>query len=173
MSILYRVTQFWWNVTADALPESARGEIVATLSGPEMDLFTCFEEQGQWHAYRVFRTLRHAGHCQPNLLAAALLHDVGKTREPLSIWDRVLIVIVETLLPSQIDTWGRGGAQGWKRPFVVRAQHARWGAEMAQAAGSDPVTVKLILRHQDELRSGPATVEDEMLLLLQWADDQN
>ena len=160
-------------MTAQPLPEFACLEISAVLNGSELDLFARFEESDQWHAYRVYRTLRDAGRSQPNLLAAALLHDVGKTREPLSPWDRVLIVIVEALTPKMLVKWGHGEARGWKRPFVVRAQHARWGAEMAEAAGSAPEMINLILRHQTDLRRGPAAVEDEMLLLLQRADDEN
>lgn len=169
----YRLTQFWWNVTAQPLPEPACLEIAAVLSRSELDLFARFDESDQWHAYRVYRALREADHSQPNLLAAALLHDVGKTREPLSPWDRVLVVIVEASMPKQLVKWGQGEARGWKRPFVVRSQHARWGAEMAESAGSDPPTVNLILRHQDKLGNGTATIEDELLLLLQRADDQN
>jgi putative nucleotidyltransferase with HDIG domain len=173
VSIRYRLTQFWWNVTAQPLPEPACLEIAAVLNRSELKLFAHFEESDQWHAFRVYCTLRDAGHSQPKLLAAALLHDVGKTRESLSPLDRVFVVIVGALMPKQLDKWGHGEARGWKRPIIVRAQHARWGAEMAEAAGSAPETVNLILRHQDELRTGPATVADEMLILLQWADDQN
>jgi hypothetical protein len=173
VNIRYRLTQFWWNVTAQPLPEPACLEITAVLNQSELDLFARFEESDQWHAYRVYRTLGDAGHSEPNLLAAALLHDVGKTRESLSPWDRALAVIVEALMPRQLDKWGQGEARGWKRPFVVGAQHARWGAEMTEVAGSAPEMVNLILRHQDDLRSGPVTVEDELLLLLQRADDQN
>ena len=138
-----------------------------------MDLFERYEENDKWHAYRVCKTLKEAGHTRSELLAAALLHDVGKTRVALSAWDRTLIVVVEALLPKHADVWGQGEALGWRRPFVVRSQHPRWGAEMAKAADSAPLTVNLIDRHQDTLQGQLTTVEEEMLRQLQWADDQN
>jgi len=67
---------------------------------------------------------------------------------------------------------------GWRRPFVVKAQHAAWGAEMAANAGSDPLTVWLIEHHQDVLAPLKASEEvgteaERLLRQLQWADDHN
>ncbi len=84
-----------------------------------------------------------------------------------------MVVIGGVLFPQKILAWGQGKAEGWKRPFVVKVQHPVWGAEMAQAAGSSERVVNLIRRHQDPLPSKPSLVEDELLCLLQWADDQN
>ena len=36
-----------------------------------------------------------------------------------------------------------------RRPFIARARHPQWGAEMA-AAGSRPAVIDLIRRHQDK-----------------------
>jgi hypothetical protein len=116
--------------------------------------------------------LREAGYNHPDLLAAALLHDVGKTRYPLSAWDRTVIVVGEKLFPARAKTWGRGAVDSWRRPFVVRACHPAWGAAMAAAAGARPGVVELIDRHQDK----PAeivTETDRLLVYLQWADDRN
>ena len=61
---------------------------------------------------------------------------------------------------------------GWKRAFVVREQHAAWGADLAKRAGSAAEVIELILRHQDTLMANGDEL-DERLMLLQWADDQN
>ena len=173
MSISYRLTQFWWNITAEPLSEPIRQGIAVTLSPAERELFYRFQESDQWHAYRVFTTLKETGQSQPDLLAAALLHDVGKTKVNLSVWDRILIVITELLQPYKVRSWGQGDLQSWKRPFVVRLRHAQWGAEMARSAGSSARTIDLIRRHQDPLAYDPKSIDDEMLRLLQWADDLN
>jgi putative nucleotidyltransferase with HDIG domain len=105
-------------------------------------------------------------------LAAALLHDIGKTRYPLSVWDRILIVVGGALFPGRASAWGNGSLDGWRRPFVVRAHHPAWGAEMAAAAGSRGRVVELIRRHQDELVQERED-DDRLLARLQWADDQS
>lgn len=150
-----------------------RREIAVTLTPAERALFYRFQESDQWHAYRVYNTLKETDQSQPDLLAAALLHDVGKTEVNLSVWDRILIVAAEFLRPEKVESWGQGDLQSWKRPFVVRLRHAHWGAEMARSAGSSALTTDLIRHHQDPLPQNPKSDEDEMLRLLQWADDLN
>ena len=173
VSIAYRLRQFWWNITAEPLPESLRQEIDNSLSSTERELFYRFQENDQWHAYRVYDSLKEAGQSQPDLLTAALLHDVGKTKVNLSVWDRTFIVVTELLKPGKARSWGQGDLQSWKRPFVVRYNHAQWGAEMAQSAGSSDLSIDLIRRHQDPLPEILQSFADELLRILQWADDLN
>ena len=169
----YRVSQLWWNITAEPLPEPLRQEIKISLNPAQRELFYRFQANEQWHAYRVYNYLQEADQSQPDLLAAALLHDVGKTEGQLSTWDRVLVVAAERLMPGKAKSWGQGELRSWKRPFVVRLKHAQWGAELAQSAGSSALTVDLIGRHQDPLPQDSKSIEDELLCLLQWADDLN
>ena len=118
------------------------------------------------------KMLQATGHNDPDLLVAALLHDVGKTKIDISIWHRSIIVLSYALSSRRVASWGEGEAVGWKRPFVVKAQHPAWGAEMADVAGTSSQAVSLIRRHQDVLDTA-VTEEDELLCVLQWADDQN
>jgi len=171
--VRYRLWQFWQIVTAVPLEPSARAEVAAILSPSEMSLFERFALNDQWHSYRVMKLLREAGHDHSALLVAALLHDVGKTKLPLSIWERSLIVLASILLPRQMAVWGQGEAVGWKRPFVVKMQHPVWSAEMATTVGSDPQAIVLIQRHQDPIAPDDQSAEAQLLRLLQWADDQN
>ena len=158
---------------ARPLPQAARETITAVLTPEETALFNQFSLSDQQHSYQVWRTLQAIGQTHPDLLAAALLHDVGKTRAPLSIWQRSLIVLAQTFVPGKTAVWGQGDVESWQRPFVVKLQHPAWGAEMAQTAGSRPLTIELIRRHQDALPETPVTEADHLLRLLQWADDQN
>ena len=172
--LFYRVRQFKQAVSASELSETELAEIRAILSDAEFELFLRFDSGEQGHSYRVMDTLQNAGHDQPELWQAALLHDVGKTRSPLSVWDRSLIVVVKRVMPEKTAVWGQNSTQGWQRPFVVKAQHPAWGAEMAAAAGSSALVVALIRRHQDDLlETAVSEEEDKLLRLLQWADDQN
>lgn len=172
MTLLYRLRQLRHNLAAGPLPAAAQAEIAGPLSEPERALFARYAYADQWHALRVLHMLWDAGYNHPDLLVAALLHDVGKTRYPSSVWDRIVIVVGQALFGRRSERWGHSAPQGWRRPFVVRAQHPAWGAEMAIAAGSRPGVVALIRRHQDKLTDAVGE-EESLLRQLQWADDQN
>jgi len=173
VGLAYRVGQFWRLLKAGPLPDGAWEVITAVLTPTQQQLFARFTPGDQWHSYQVLRTLQDAGHMQPDLQVAALLHDVGKTQARLTLWGRTLIVLTQHLFPSRLVAWGQGAARGWKRPFVIKVQHPVWGAEMAAAAGCSPLAVALIRRHQDVVPETAVSEEDTLLRLLQWADDQN
>ena len=172
MDILYRLGQLWHNMTAQPLSQPELKEITNNLTHQELSLFRQMSQSDQQHAYRVFRLLRDSGQVDVDLLAAALLHDVGKVRGDLSAWDRSIVVLGETFAPQRAKQWGNGDESGWERAFVVREQHAAWGAALAKNVGSRPGVVDLIKRHQDPLPVDDRR-KDERLMLLRWADDQN
>ena len=173
MSGWYRLRQFWQNVTARPLTAVAQSEVSAQLTPAETTLFQQFSSSDQWHSYRVMKTLQAANHIHPDLLTAALLHDVGKTRVPLSVWERSWVVVGQVIWPKKTAVWGQDAPLGWKRPFVVKAQHPAWGADMAAAAGSSELAVGLIRRHQDNVPETAVSEMDRLLRHLQWADNQN
>lgn len=173
MNIRYRLRQFWQLVTARPLPPAAWQDIEAILAPRELALFRRHSPADRQHAYRILCTLQAASHDRPALLAAALLHDVGKTRCRPRPWERVLGTLAERLFPGRVEHWGAGEPRGWRRPFVIRAQHAAWGAEMAAAAGSSPLTVALIRYHQDKDAASGNGETATLLRCLQAADDQS
>lgn len=180
MGIGYRLHQFRQDLFAGPLSDEAKALVVRWLSPAEQALFSRYVLADQWHTIRVARQLLEAGETQPSLIKAALLHDVGKSQLRLTLFDRSIAVLLKKLWPSRARRWGQGEPSGWKRPFVVRAQHAEWGARLAEAAGSDSLTISLIRRHQDPVETAvwatdaPAADEENRLLArLQWADDQN
>ncbi|MFO7661529.1 MAG: HD domain-containing protein [Chloroflexota bacterium] len=167
MGLAYRLRQLVHNLSAGPLSVEAEAEVSAVLSPSERALFGRFSPADQWHGVRVLRTLRAAGYNDPDLAAAALLHDIGKTRHALTPLDRSLIVIAQAIMPGRAATWGDGSLASWQRPFVVRAHHPAWGATMVEQAGSCARVVDLVRRHAEPPR------EDPLLQALQWADDQN
>jgi hypothetical protein len=145
------------------------------LSPAEYALFQAMQPSEQLHSLRVLYRLSEMGQRHPNLLAAALLHDVGKSRLPLRIWERALIVLSQACLPQPARSWGQAAAKpaGWRKAWIVAQHHAGWGAEMASHAGSPALTVSLIRRHQDVLVEPSQCEEDHLLALLQAADDES
>ncbi len=173
MGSFYRLKQFWQASTAGPLPAEALDEITGTLQEAQVALFRRFGPSDQWHSWRVYDLLKAHGFDDPDLLTAALLHDIGKVCLPLRPWERAMIVAGEKLAPQRAARWGRGEAEGWKRPFVVRSRHAEWGAQMAAEAGSSLAAVALIRCHQEEKLSVEDDALEPLLRQLQWADDQS
>jgi len=168
MSVRYRLQQFWHVVRLRdrALPAKFRADVMATLSESEAALFFQQAPADQWHSHRVWQRLKDAGYTEGPLLAAALLHDVGKSRVSMTQYDRVAPVLLKALSLEAASQLGVGEPAGWRRPFVIRRRHADWGAELARRAGSDPETVRLIRQHQES----DVDKDDHLLQALQRAD---
>ena len=163
----YRLRQFR-NALFHSRQRVENEVLVPHLNPTQIMLFRQMQASEQAHAWQVLRHLEAAGQTDADLLAAALLHDVGKIQSPLSIFDRVTIVLGNRFLPRLARRWGQGTARGLRRPFVVAACHADWGAELAARAGASPRTCELIRRHQNAPGS-----QDMLLSALQAADDES
>lgn len=170
--MFYRAGQFWQALTvAPAAEEVERAR--QALSPQLMALFLNQRASEQVHSLRVFINLCDQGEQSPELLAAALLHDVGKSRYPLQLWERVAAVIGQAIAFVQTASWSQAEPRGWKRPFVVARQHAAWGAEMAAAGGASPLTVELIRRHHDPVAASSVRPTDQLLQQLQIFDHRS
>jgi len=149
-----------------------------------LPLFQAMRPGERQHSLNVLATLKSRGETDPVLWQAALLHDCGKIRAPYWLWERVLVVLVKAIAPRQVTTWGSRSPKGWARPFVVNAQHAEWGADLAANAGADLLLTALIRYHQISIREAAGKVTADLpnmtadrfislLQALQAADDLN
>ena len=138
-----------------------------------MILFRRMRRSEQLHSLRVMKTLVAQGYREIDVLIAALLHDCGKSRYLFTLPERVLVVLVKKLAPKAFLRWSAGEPEGWKRSFVISAQHPRWSAEDMAAAGASILAIALAQRHQDSLMGVPTNEADRLLLALQAADDDN
>ncbi len=165
---VYRVCQFFAALTAPLAREDA-DVVVQVLTPAQRALFYRMSAPDRRHALRVFRVLVAQGPQVPDLLVAALLHDVGKAASPPPLWVRVTVVLLERWAPRWLDRLSEGDPHGWRRPFGVYQRHAGIGAEWAAQAGCSPLTVALIRRHHESLMSRESE-EDRLLALLREAD---
>jgi hypothetical protein len=175
-AIHYRVGQFFRALTARyTITEDEIERAIRVLTPAARELFRRQTAPDQRHALAVYDALCRAGHADPQLLAAALLHDVGKTavRSRFSAWLRATVVLMGRFAPRLLARLIQGEPRdGWRHPFVTYVHHPEIGARWAQEAGCSPMTVALIRRHEGRHVDG-RTEEDRYLAALQAADNAN
>ena len=83
-----------------------------------------------------------------NLLAAALLHDCGKSKVCNRLWHRVFIVLMQKM-PQSIRSRLERSHTVFAAPLKTASQHAIWGCNLARGAGLNPVICLLIYEHHN------------------------
>ena len=176
-AIRYRVGQFVRALRPRVCEDEVRAAIEC-LNLEARDLFKRQEIQDQRHAVAVYRALLGRSHTDPDLLAAALLHDTGKAAAPCPPSARAAAVLMGRYSPrllarlsnlEQFSMGGRNRLPGWRRALCAHVHHAEVGARWAHEAGCSERTVTLIRRHRDEL--DPAGLDDDPLLAALLAAD--
>lgn len=171
---IYRVQQFLWAWRAQSLTDKELAPARSILTAEQMQLFTRLQPSEQIHALRVLKTVQQYGDVNLDLQTASLLHDIGKSRAPLKLWERVVIVLGKSFFPERAKSWGDGQPHGILRPFVIAEQHPAWGGELASEVGTSPLAVSLIRRHQNPEDFPPISQhEDHLLKILRAADHQH
>lgn len=171
-SLLGRLRQTAWLIASSfrAIDDTRAAEY---LSPAEYALYLSMPRASRQHHQRVMDALLREGHNHPALMKAALLHDVGKMRYPFSFFDKSVVVLAKIFVRERFARWGAAEPSGWRRRFVISAQHPAWSAEMAAAVGMEALALELIERHQTPLAAEPQTDVERLLVLLQAADDQS
>jgi hypothetical protein len=137
------------------------------LPAASLALFQSMSDADQQHSLRVCRGLLKRGCTEKDLLAAALLHDVGKAQGRVPFWTRPAIVLgkrcVPALLARLVISPHHLSAQHvprWRRSLSYAWWHADVGADLAQAAGLSPRAVLYIRTHHQP--DGPAALLHEV-----------
>ena len=103
------------------------------------DLFARMPVADRRHGLDVAARLLGAGWDDPDLLAAALLHDAAKGQR-LRLWHRVGGVLLEAFVPGLLHRLARDEPSSWRYPWHLYLHHAELSAEAALAAGCTPRT---------------------------------
>jgi putative nucleotidyltransferase with HDIG domain len=102
------------------------------------------------HHLRVHQLLLDVGHNDPDLLRAALLHDVGKADERgrVTAIHRAVHVTLRRVSPSLVE-WVAARGNRFTHGIWLACRHAQVGARMARDAGASTRCAELIERHED------------------------
>ena len=144
-------------VAEHLLPEEHR--LWRGMSGPD-----------RRHAHAVARRVERAlGHeATKPVLAAALLHDVGKTDSRLRTYGRVVATLSGTLAGEEMAHAWRTRS-GFTRRVGLYLLHADIGGDQLALAGSDPLTVAWAREHHKPEEAW--TVPIEIGRVLKACDD--
>ncbi len=174
----YRAGQFFAAVLAHLTPLTAaeQAEAQAHLPPAAWPLFAAMPWPDQRHSLDVLAAARQGGEHSQALAQAALLHDCAKSEGRVQLWHRVAVVLLKAFWPALWTRWGTSAAPAprhWRYPLWAHYNHPQRGAELAAAAGCDPLAIILIGRHQETQTATGDPIADRLLAVLQAADDDH
>lgn len=132
------------------VPPSVRNEVWARhhLLPGERVIWEAMSAADRRHSVAVARrTIGLLGEQTPrSVVAAALLHDSGKTFSGLGTFARVAATLLAGWKGEEVVV-GWQGSGGWRGRFGAYVNHAQLGAARLASVGSDPVTVAWTADH--------------------------
>ncbi len=138
--------------------------LFARLNAEQQRLFYAMTARRQRHSLDVFHALQRDGHDDPELLLAALLHDVGKG--PAGCGTAVAYVFIRAVSPRLLRRLTSDSGSGWRRSLASFSEHSRRGAALVEATGAPETVVSLVRLH-----SGDEIADDPRAALLRAADE--
>lgn len=141
----YRARQFS-NVFRGGLTADEQAVVRQFLTPEQQALFHGMQPVAQRHHIDVALDLLDGGWRTPDLIAASLLHDVGKGH--LTVWPRVAIVLTRALSPALFEALARRGGLPPLSWLQAHRDHAETGALRVAATGAPARMVELIRRHE-------------------------
>jgi hypothetical protein len=144
----------------------ARSHLVAR----EADLWGRMSRADRRHAVGVARRAAAAlgDRADRPVVAAALLHDVGKVEAGLGTYGRVVATLAAMAAGRETaGMWSEG--RGFTRRVGLYLRHPDIGADLLALAGSDPVTVAWAREHH--LPADRWTLPADVAAALHAADD--
>jgi hypothetical protein len=157
------VKRFFGSLRPGGPPAADAAWVGEVLSEHELRLWHRMYGPDRRHSVQVARDVeRRLGHdATAPVLAAALLHDVGKVDSGLRTFGRVVATLTIKLAGhDEVVTWQR--SRGIHRRIALYARHPDLGAQMLTLAGSDPLTVAWAREHhrpRDQWTVDPAVAD--------------
>ncbi len=162
----YRAAQFLRGLRPALQPDEAR-LVRQLLSDSEFQLFAAMDPRDRRHSMDMVLWLQARAPSSDDLLAAALLHDVGKGR--LRDWERIAFVLLGAVRARARERFARAQGGGLRGALWRLEHHARLGAALLRETGSRTAVVALVERHSD-VEAGAASPAEGDLARLREAD---
>lgn len=116
-----------------------------------------------------FRDTAHAGD-DPEWIAAALVHDIGKLDAGLGVFGRVTATLTRGVLgPERTDRWV--ARRGLRLRFARYYRHGELGADRIRAAGGSEIVARWASAHHDRSQWAGTGILPEVVAALDAADD--
>jgi hypothetical protein len=122
--------------------------VQGVLSDDEYALWRRMSGPDRRHSAQVGRAVHHAlaDEAPTEVLAAALLHDVGKTHSGLRTFGRVVATLtIKTAGRAEVESWTQVG--GLHRRIALYQNHPAIGGDDLELAGSHPLTTAWTREH--------------------------
>ena len=122
--------------------------MASVLSERELALWRRMSRADRRHAAGVARRVERSlgDEAAPPVVAAALLHDVGKVPAGLGTYGRVVATVAGAAAGHKMaEVWTHG--RGFTRKVGLYLRHPALGGDMLAMADSDPLTVTWAREH--------------------------
>lgn len=121
------------------------------LSPAQEGVFLRMQAYDRYHSVLFAKTLISNVYKVPNdLIVAALLHDVGKSRYPINSLHRMGAVVARKFVPALMDKENEDEVTFLNRTVLVSNHHAEWSEEMATSVEVSDLTAWIIAHHEDK-----------------------
>lgn len=148
MSATHLVKRFFTSLRPGGPGQAAEAWVADVLTPAQHELWRRMNGPDRRHAHGVARRVERAmGHqATPPVLAAALLHDVGKTDAALHTYGRVIATVSAKLAGHEMaQLWTT--KTGFTRKVGLYLLHPDIGGDQLALADSDPLTVAWAREH--------------------------
>ena len=142
------VRRFFGSLRPGGPPSRDAQWVRSVLSGDEYALWQRMSGPDRRHSAQVARAVQRALHddAPPEVLAAALLHDVGKIHSRLRTFGRVVATLtIKTAGRDEVASWTQVG--GLHRRIALYQNHPDIGGDDLELAGSHPLTTAWTREH--------------------------
>lgn len=155
LGLRHLVERFFEVAAAKPLGEAEAAKVGQWL-GPGLEgIFSAQGAKDQRHGYEAALVVIDRGVTEPDVIRAALLHDVGKRHARLGISGRILAsLLIKLHLPVS-------------RRMAIYRDHGTLAAGELEALGAEPVVVDFARHHHGQR---PPTIDRQTWAILQAAD---
>jgi len=169
-SASHLIRRFFGSLRPGGPGQHAETWVEAQLLPGEVSLWRRMPGPDRRHAVGVAERVERAlgNEATRPVLAAALLHDVGKTESGLRTYGRVVATVSAKVAgPDMASTWRK--QRGFARRVGLYLHHDQIGGDLLELAGSDPLTVAWAREHHRP--ESAWTVPADVGAALKAADD--